>query len=163
MFVLKRSAGILVWHRGSDGLEVFLAHPGGPLFARRDDHHWSIPKGEYGPAEPPAAAARREFTEETGQQVPPGELVDLGQSRQRSGKLNTIFALEGDLDAAACFSNMFTMPWPRGSGRLGTFPEMDRFGWFPLPAARVKIFDAQVVFLDRLVAATGDTTAERSG
>ncbi|MGH3745496.1 MAG: NUDIX domain-containing protein, partial [Mycobacteriales bacterium] len=151
------------WHRGTEGIEVFLAHPGGPLFARRDDHHWSIPKGEYDPDETPVDAARREFNEETGQPVPAGRLLDLGQARQRSGKLNTIFALEGDLPADACVSNSFTMPWPRGSGRLGTFPEMDRFGWFALPAARIKIFDSQLVFLDRLAAAAGDTAAECSG
>lgn len=160
---MKRSAGILLWRRRSHGLEVFLGHPGGPLFARRDDHHWSIPKGEYDPEEEPVDAARREFTEETGHPVPPGDLLDLGQARQRSGKLNTIFALEGDIRASACFSNTFTMPWPRGSGRLGTFPEMDRFGWFALPAAHVKIFDSQAVFLDRLVEATDDTAAQSQG
>ncbi|HEX7355043.1 MAG TPA: NUDIX domain-containing protein [Mycobacteriales bacterium] len=158
---MKRSAGILLWHRGADGIAVLLGHPGGPLFARRDDHHWSIPKGEYASGEQPVDAARREFTEETGAPVPPGDLLDLGQARQRSGKLNTIFALEGDLDASACVSNSFTMSWPRGSGRLGTFPEMDRFCWFTLPAARIKIFDAQLVFLDRLLDAVGDTAAQR--
>lgn len=157
---MKRSAGILLWHSGNAGVEVFLAHPGGPLFTGRDDHHWSIPKGEYDRDETPVEAARREFSEETGQPVPAGDLVDLGQARQRSGKLNTIFALNGDLDAGACVSNTFTMTWPRGSGQLGEFPEMDRFGWFSLPAARVKIFDSQAVFLDRLAAATDDTGAE---
>lgn len=159
---MKRSAGILLWHKGDAGIEVFLAHPGGPLFTRRDDHHWSIPKGEYGRDETPVEAARREFAEETGQPVPDGTLIELGEARQLSGKLNTMFALEGDLDPEVCVSNTFTMAWPRGSGRLGEFPEMDRFGWFELPAARIKIFDSQAVFLDRLAAATEDTATGTS-
>ena len=153
--MLKRSAGILLWRRSEVGLEVLLAHPGGPLFVRRDDHHWSIPKGEHEPGESPLDAARREFAEETGHAAPHGEPLDLGQARQRSGKLNTIFALEGDLDATTGVSNLFTMPWPPGSARLREFPEMDRFGWFGLPAARVKIFAGQAVFLDRLEQAVG--------
>ena len=159
---MKRSAGILLWHRGDAGIEVFLAHPGGPLFVRRDDHHWSIPKGEYDHEETPVEAAHREFAEETGHPVPAGALIDLGQSRQRSGKVNTIFGLEGDLDPDGCVSNTFTMTWPRGSGRLGEYPEMDRFGWFLLPAAHVKIFDSQAVFLDRLAALVSDTAPETS-
>jgi predicted NUDIX family NTP pyrophosphohydrolase len=159
---VKRSAGILLWRSGSAGIEVFLAHPGGPWFVRKDDHHWSIPKGEYDRDETPIEAARREFSEETGQPVPTGTLLELGEARQLSGKLNTIFALEGDLDPEVCISNTFTMAWPRGSGRLGEFPEMDRFGWFDLPAARIKIFDSQAVFLDRLAAQSRDTGGRTS-
>jgi len=151
---MKRSAGLLLWRRGAGGaLEVLLAHPGGPIFARRDDGFWSVPKGEVEPGEDEVAAARREFAEETGLPVPAGELLPLGEGVQSTGrKTNVVWALEGDLDAAAVRSNLFTMEWPPHSGRRQEFPEMDRAQWFPLASARVKAFASQVVFLDRLEA-----------
>lgn len=148
----KRSSGILLWRRGPAGPEVLLAHPGGPLFARKDDAHWSIPKGEHDPGEESWAAAQREFGEELGLGVPAGEPVALGEVRQSSGKINAIWALEGDLDVSAISSNDFTLEWPPRSGRIEAFPEMDRAAWFDLPTARRKLFPAQVPFLDRLAA-----------
>ena len=151
---MKRSAGLLLWRRSPAGVvEVLLAHPGGPIFARKDDGVWSVPKGEVEPGEDEVACARREFAEETGLPVPAGELVPLGEQVQSSGrKTNVVWALEGDLDAAAVVSNTFTMEWPPRSGRVGEYPEMDRADWFDLPAARVKVFASQVAFLDRLEA-----------
>jgi len=147
----KRSAGLLLWRRRADGQpEVLLAHPGGPVFARRDEGVWTIPKGEYGPEEAPELAARREFAEEIGQPPPDGELVPLGEARQRSGKVNTMWAVEGDLDVRDVRSNLFTMVWPPRSGTLGEFPEVDAAAWFDLPSARRKIAPGQLPFLDRL-------------
>jgi len=147
----KRSAGLLLWRRRADGQpEVLLAHPGGPLFARRDEGVWTIPKGEYGPEEAPELAARREFAEEIGQPPPDGELVPLGEARQRSGKVNTVWAVEGDLDVREVRSNLFAMVWPPHSGTLAEFPEIDAAAWFDLPSARRKIAPGQLPFLDRL-------------
>jgi predicted NUDIX family NTP pyrophosphohydrolase len=146
----KRSAGILVYRRPGPDLEVLIGHMGGPLWARRDDGAWSIPKGEYLPDETPEAAARREFVEELGLPVPAGELVDLGTVRQPSGKYVTVWAVEGDLDPGAVVPGTFQMEWPRGSGRLAEFPEIDRVAWFPIDAARVKLVPGQVPFLDQL-------------
>jgi predicted NUDIX family NTP pyrophosphohydrolase len=146
----KRSAGILVYRRVGPELEVLIGHMGGPLWARRDDAAWSIPKGEYLPDEQPEAAARREFVEELGLPVPDGELVDLGTVRQPSGKYVTVWAVEGDLDPAAVIPGTFRMEWPRGSGRLADFPEIDRVAWFSIDAARAKLVAGQVPFLDRL-------------
>jgi predicted NUDIX family NTP pyrophosphohydrolase len=152
--VPKRSAGLLVWRRvAGGGVEVLLAHPGGPLFASKDV--WTVPKGEYGPDEEPLAAARREFAEEIGQPAPAGPLTDLGESRQASGKVNRVFAVEGDLDAADVRSNLFPMVWPPRSGQVQEFPEVDRAGWFDLDSARSKVFPGQLPFLDRLAEALG--------
>ncbi|NHC44461.1 NUDIX domain-containing protein [Motilibacter aurantiacus] len=148
----KRSAGLLLWRRRDDVVQVLLAHPGGPLFARKDDGHWSVPKGEYTAEEEPLAAARREFLEELGKPAPDGEPVPLGEARQSSGKVNTVWALHGDLDVAGVHSNLFSMEWPPRSGRLQEFPEIDRAEWFDLEAARRKIFASQLPFLDRLAA-----------
>jgi predicted NUDIX family NTP pyrophosphohydrolase len=145
--VVVCSAGILLYRPGP---EVLLGHMGGPFWSRRDDGAWSMPKGEYGPDEEPRAAAAREFAEETGHPVPPGELHELGTVRQPSGKRLTAFALAGDLDAGAVVSNTFELEWPRGSGRVRTYPELDRAGWFDLDTARRKIVRSQVPFLDRL-------------
>ncbi|HET6877834.1 MAG TPA: NUDIX domain-containing protein [Jatrophihabitans sp.] len=152
--VSRRSAGLLLYRNAPTGIEVLLAHPGGPLWARRDDGAWTVPKGEYGPDEEPLAAARREFAEEMGRPAPaaPG-LVDLGEVRQRSGKIVTAWALEGDFDTSGLVSNTFEMEWPPHSGRRCSFPEIDRAQWFPLPTARAKMVPAQAEFLDRLVAA----------
>jgi predicted NUDIX family NTP pyrophosphohydrolase len=151
-----RSAGVLLYRQdpaapagAGDGLQVWIAHMGGPFWARKDDHAWSIPKGEHEPDEDPRAAALREFAEELGSDVPAGELVELGSVRG-SGKVVTAFALGGDLDADAVVSNTFEIEWPPRSGRMQEFPEIDRAGWFDLPAARAKIVKAQLPFLDRL-------------
>jgi predicted NUDIX family NTP pyrophosphohydrolase len=146
-----RSAGILLHRRGADGREVLLVHPGGPFWAKRDDGAWSIPKGEYGDGEDPRAAARREFAEELGSPLPDdAPLVELGEIRQRNGKLVVAWAAEGDLDATAARSNTFEMEWPPRSGRRQEFPEIDRAEWFPFALAREKLIPAQVAFLDRL-------------
>jgi predicted NUDIX family NTP pyrophosphohydrolase len=131
-------------------LEVLLVHPGGPFWARRDDGVWSIPKGEYEDGEEPLAAARREFAEELGSEPPAGEMAELGEIRQRSGKRVRAWALEGDLDADAVVSNSFTLEWPPGSGRTREFPEIDRAGWFDLRTAREKLNPGQVPLLERL-------------
>lgn len=128
---------------------MFLIHPGGPLFARKDEGFWSIPKGEYQPDEPPLEAARREFEEETGFRVE-GAYLPLTPVRLKSGKLVTAWAVEGDVDAAALRSNLFRMEWPPGSGSTREFPEADRGAWFPLDQARAKIGPAQVALLDEL-------------
>jgi predicted NUDIX family NTP pyrophosphohydrolase len=152
----RRSAGILL-HRGSpDGLEVLLVHPGGPAWARRDLGAWSIPKGEYLDAEHPLAAARREFEEELGTAPPPGEAADLGEIRQKSGKLVRGWAIAGDLDTSQVVSNTFELEWPPHTGRRIEIPEVDRAEWFALDAAREKINPAQVPLLDRLQRLVGN-------
>ncbi|WNI18971.1 NUDIX domain-containing protein [Actinacidiphila sp. ITFR-21] len=154
----KHSAGILLFRRtgGADGdIEVLLGHMGGPFWARRDVGAWSVIKGEYEPDEPAQAAARREFREELGLPVPPGELIWLGEAKQPNGKTVTVWALEGDLDPALVVPGTFTMEWPRGSRRLQEFPEIDRAAWPALPEAREKIVSGQRVFLDRLAELLG--------
>ena len=126
-------------------------HPGGPFWARRDDGAWSIPKGEYEEGEEPLACALREFEEELGSALEyAGELVELGEVRQRNRKLVTAWAAEGDLDPAAVRSNTFSMEWPPRSGRRQEFPEIDRAEWFTLARAREKLVEAQAAFVDRL-------------
>jgi predicted NUDIX family NTP pyrophosphohydrolase len=144
------SAGILMYRRTGKALEVLLVHPGGPFWRNKDDGAWSIPKGEMDEDEDPAEAALREFLEEIGS-APEGPLRSLGEIRQRGGKRVHAFAVEGDIDAGAIASNTFEIEWPPKSGRLQTFPEVDRAGWFDLPAARVKIIESQRLFLDRLM------------
>jgi predicted NUDIX family NTP pyrophosphohydrolase len=129
---------------------VLLVHPGGPFWARRDAGAWSIPKGEYEPGDDPLEAARREFEEELSSRAPDGETVELGEVKQRGGKVVCAWALEGDLDAAEIKSNTFTAEWPPRSGRFRSFPEVDRAEWFTLVAAREKINPAQAALLDRL-------------
>jgi predicted NUDIX family NTP pyrophosphohydrolase len=149
----SRSAGILL-HRGrGDTIEVLLVHPGGPFWARRDEGAWSIPKGEYEPSEDPLAAARREFLEELGMPAPDGSVDDLGEIRQKSGKVVRAFALAGDLDAERIVSNTCQVQWPPRSGRLITIPEVDRAEWFDLSEAGKKINPAQAELLERLTAA----------
>lgn len=146
----RRSAGILL-HRASDrGIEVLIGHMGGPFWAGRDESAWSVPKGEYGPEEAPLAAAHREFLEELGLPVPDGERVPLGEARQSGGKIVTVWAVEGDLDPELVVPGTFTMEWPRGSGRIQEFPEIDRAAWFGLPEARDRLVSGQRIFLDRL-------------
>ena len=146
----RRSAGILLYREGADGLEVLLVHPGGPFWAKKDLGAWSIPKGEYEDGEDPLACALREFEEETGTRLEASEPVELGTIVQRGGKRVTAWALSGDLDVESVHSNTFTMQWPPRSGRQAAFPEIDRAEWFGLDEARVKIIPAQVELVDRL-------------
>jgi predicted NUDIX family NTP pyrophosphohydrolase len=148
--VPRTSAGILLYRLRPAGPEVLLGHMGGPFWARKDDGAWSIPKGEHAPDEEPLAVARREFEEELGSPVPADELVPLGDVRVTSGKVLTVWAAEGDLDASATRSNTFELEWPPRSGRVQEFPEIDRADWFGLDAARSKLVRGQVPFLDRL-------------
>jgi predicted NUDIX family NTP pyrophosphohydrolase len=149
--VAKRSAGILLYRVKRGAPEVLLVHPGGPFWARRDAGAWSIPKGEYEPGDDPGASALREFEEETGSALSPGELIDLGSVEQKGGKVVSAWASEGDLDADAVRSNTFAMEWPPRSGRTAEFPEIDRAGWFGVDEAREKLVPAQAEFLDRLL------------
>ena len=146
----KHSAGILLHRDTGAGVEVLLVHPGGPFWAKKDLGAWSIPKGEHDDAEDALACALREFAEETGTALAPGELTDLGTIRQRGGKTVQAWAAEGDLDAGAIRSNTFTVEWPPRSGRMREYPEVDRAAWFALEAARERINPAQAAFLDRL-------------
>jgi predicted NUDIX family NTP pyrophosphohydrolase len=147
-----RSAGVLLYRTGPDGgVEVLVGHMGGPFWARKDDGGWSIPKGEAGPGEEPFEVARREFAEELGSPVPASEFVDLGELRVSSGKVLTVWAAEGDLDADGTVSNTFSLEWPPRSGRLQEFPEIDRSAWFAVDVARQKLVKGQVPFLDRLL------------
>jgi predicted NUDIX family NTP pyrophosphohydrolase len=150
-----RSAGILVFRGAGERREVLIAHMGGPFWSRKDDGAWSIPKGECEPGEDELVAARREFTEELGLPVPAGELLPLGSAKQSSGKVVTVWAVEGDLDPAAVVPGTFELEWPRGSGTLREFPEVDRVGWFDLTAARAKLVKGQRVFVDRVAALAG--------
>jgi predicted NUDIX family NTP pyrophosphohydrolase len=151
------SAGILLWRRRGGRIEVLLGHPGGPYFARKDDGDWTVLKGEVEPGEELEAVARREFAEETGHPIDDdARMIELGDIRQKSGKVVFAWAIQGDLDHAAAVSNTFEMQWPPRSGRIQEFPEIDRVGWFGLKKARVKIKAAQAPFLDRLEQAAGD-------
>jgi predicted NUDIX family NTP pyrophosphohydrolase len=151
MAAVRRSAGILLYRLPGGAPEVLLVHPGGPFWARRDAGAWSVPKGEYEDADDPLAAARREFEEETGTVLETAELLELGDVRQKNGKVVSAWAAEGDLDPDAVHSNTFTMEWPPRSGRTAEFPEIDRAGWFGIDEARAKLNPAQAEFLDRLL------------
>jgi predicted NUDIX family NTP pyrophosphohydrolase len=155
----KLSAGLLLYRRRRDGeLEVLLAHPGGPFWAKKDDGAWSIPKGEYGPDEDPRRVAAREFEEEIGVAPPTTDTaVSLGEVRLSSGKRVSAWALEGDLEVDEVRSNTFPMEWPPRSGKIEEFPEVDRAGWFDLRTARRKLTKGQVPFIDRLVAMSSPT------
>ena len=147
----RLSAGLLLYRRREGTLEVFLVHPGGPFWARKDAGAWSIPKGEIDPDEDPLAAARRELAEETGF-VAEGRCWPLTPVTQAGGKTVRAWAVEGDADPAALRSNSFTIEWPPRSGRQQAFPEVDRAAWFGLELAREKINAAQVALLDELAA-----------
>ncbi|WP_197379082.1 NUDIX domain-containing protein [Mycolicibacterium mengxianglii] len=147
----KLSAGLLLYRNAADGLEVLIAHPGGPFWARKDDGAWSIPKGEYDVGDDPWEQAQREFTEELGLAPPDGPRAELGQVRQGSGKIVTAFAVDGDLDVTDARSNTFEMEWPPRSGKMQTFPEVDRVAWVPIEVARAKLLKGQLPILDRLV------------
>jgi predicted NUDIX family NTP pyrophosphohydrolase len=150
----KTSAGLLMYRVRHGGAEVFLVHPGGPFWAKKDAGAWSVPKGEHAEDEDTLAAARREFAEETGI-VPEGEFVELGTLRQTGGKVVTAWAFEGDCDPAAIRSNTFTLEWPPRSGQHREFPEVDRAAWFDLQAAEEKILKSQIPFLHRLAERLG--------
>lgn len=145
----KTSAGLLLYRRGPGGLEVFLVHPGGPFWAKKDAGAWSIPKGEYEAVEEPLAAAQREFFEETGLTVA-GDFHPLAPIKQPGGKTVLAWALEADCDAEAIKSNTFSMEWPPKSGRFREFPEVDRAAWFPIREARERILKGQAALLDQL-------------
>jgi len=148
----KRSAGLIVYRRREDGVEVFLVHPGGPFWAKKDLGAWSIPKGEYEEGEEGLDVARREFLEETGFAVD-GDFFEVGTIRQAGGKVVTAWAVEGEFDAALLRSNVFEMEWPPRSGRVQEFPEVDRGGWFSIEEAQEKILKGQVGLLEMLCAA----------
>lgn len=148
-----QSVGLLLHRRVGGSREVLLGHMGGPFWAKKDEHAWSIPKGlrEDDDDEDALAVAEREFLEEMGSSAPPGDTTDLGDVRSGRKRIH-IFAREGDFDAAAAVSNTFEMEWPPRSGRMQAFPEIDRAAWMSLPDARVKLVKGQLPFLDRLEA-----------
>jgi predicted NUDIX family NTP pyrophosphohydrolase len=146
----KRSAGLLMYRRSNGPLEVFLIHPGGPYWAKKDKGAWAVPKGEYGKEEDPLAAAVREFREETGFTAA-GEFVPLGSIRQTSGKIVAAWAVEGDCDPARLVSNRCQIEWPPRSGRLLEIPEVDQGRWFGIPEARKSIRKDQEPLLDRVL------------
>ncbi len=146
----KQAAGILLYRRGPSGLIVLLAHPGGPLWARKDLGAWTLPKGQFTDGELPLDAARREFEEEMGT-APSGTFQPLGTVKQPSGKVIHVWAAESDFDVGTLKSNLFRMEWPPRSGREVEFPEVDRAGWFSIEEARDRIIKGQALFLDRLL------------
>ncbi|THA36240.1 NUDIX domain-containing protein [Streptomyces sp. A1277] len=147
----RRSAGLLLFRTGAEqGLEVLIGHMGGPFWEGREQAAWSVPKGEYAPEEAPRAAARREFEEEFGHPVPEGEWVELGEARQPSGKTVTVWALRADIDPASAVPGTFTMEWPRDSGVVREFPEIERFAWCTPEVAAERLVKGQRVFVERL-------------
>lgn len=147
----KRSAGLLLYRIDDGVVEVLIGHPGGPFWARKDDGAWSIPKGEYADGEDPWVAAQREFREEIGIEPPDGPRHEMAPLRQPGGKVITAYAVFGDLDVTHSVSNTFELEWPRGSGKIRQYPEIDRVGWFSVAAARVKLLKGQRPLLDSLM------------
>jgi predicted NUDIX family NTP pyrophosphohydrolase len=145
----KKTAGILLYRIRDAGLEVFLVHPGGPFWVKKDDGAWSIPKGEAEEDEDLLNTAKREFHEETGFSAE-GNFIALTPLKQRGGKLVYAWAVEGDVDADSIKSNMFSMEWPPRSGKRAEFPEVDRGAWFKLEVAKEKILPGQVRLLEEL-------------
>jgi predicted NUDIX family NTP pyrophosphohydrolase len=154
----KLSAGVVLYRRKNETIEVFLVHPGGPFWKNKDRGAWSIPKGEYEAGEDPLAAAQREFEEETGASSPRGKLLPLGEIKQPGGKIVIAWALKGDCTAEGIRSNLFELEWPPKSGKLQKFPEVDRAGWFGVAEARDKLLSGQHGFLDRLAEAIESTS-----
>ena len=155
----KRSGGLLLFRSAAAGeLEVLLVHPGGPFWANKDDGAWSIPKGELHNDEDGLAGARREFAEETGF-TPEGQFIDLGAIKQPGGKVVYVWAVNSNFDPQGLVSNTFELEWPKNSGRLQSFPEVDRAAWFDVATARCKILKGQIGFIDRLINVLG---AQRS-
>ncbi len=148
--MMKISAGLLMYRRPVEGLELFLVHPGGPFFQKKDEGFWGLPKGLLDQGEDPLAAARREFTEETGVPTPDEGYLTLGEVQQKSGKVVLAWAFEGDCDPEAIESNPFEMEWPPRSGKVQAFPEVDRAAFFSPEEARRKLNSAQAEFVERL-------------
>jgi predicted NUDIX family NTP pyrophosphohydrolase len=146
----KKSAGILAYRKAASGIEIFLMHPGGPFWKKKDSGAWSIPKGEVADNETEEAAARREFEEETGF-ILTGRLIPLKPIKQKNGKIVMAWAVEQDLDADKIKSNLFEMEWPPKSGKYQQFPEMDRAAWFSVKEAESKMFEGQTLLLDELL------------
>ncbi len=147
----KQSAGLLLYRIRARKLEVLLVHPGGPLWAKKDDGAWSIPKGEINGGDDALATAKREFEEELGSAPPEGDAIALAPVRQSGGKLVHAFAIEGDFDTSSIRSNTFTLEWPPRSGRSQQFPEVDRAEWFPVEIAQQKVLKGQAPLLRELV------------
>jgi predicted NUDIX family NTP pyrophosphohydrolase len=155
-----RSAGILLYRRNAtSGLQVWIAHMGGPFWARKDAHAWSIPKGEYLEDEDPLVAAQREFAEEIGTPAPVADYLRLGDFRQPSGKVITVFTAEADFAPDQIVSNTFALEWPKGSGTIANFPEIDGAEWTTEPVARTKLVKGQLPVLDALLRHLGDDGA----
>jgi predicted NUDIX family NTP pyrophosphohydrolase len=147
------SAGLLPYRTTGDNLlELFIVHPGGPFWAKKDHRAWSVAKGEHGDLDDPSAAAEREFVEEIGVPAPAGPRIDLGQVRQSSGKLVRVWAIEApEFEVARVMSNEFELEWPPGSGQRRSFPEVDRAAWVSASMARQKLVKGQVAYVDRLI------------
>ncbi|MBN1472082.1 MAG: NUDIX domain-containing protein [Syntrophaceae bacterium] len=145
----KTSAGILLYRMTENGLEVFLVHPGGPYWQKKDEGAWSVPKGEFEAGEDSLEAAKREFKEETGFDIT-GDFIELSPLKQPSGKVVYAWAVEGNIDAKSIRSNMFSMEWPPRSGREQEFPEVDKGGWFTIAQAQNKLLPGQRGFLAQL-------------
>ena len=157
----KQSAGLLMFRITPGGVvEVLIVHPGGPFWAKKDLGAWSIPKGEYAEGEDPAVVADREFGEELGSAPPIGSRLDLGELKQPSGKRVHVWAVEGHLDVTTVKSNTFEMEWPRGSGQIATFPEVDRAAWVTVARAGQKLLSGQVGFLERLIDSLRDASRD---
>jgi predicted NUDIX family NTP pyrophosphohydrolase len=147
----KQSAALLLYRLTEENfLEVLIAHMGGPFWAKKDARAWSIPKGEYEDHEDPFAPAKREFEEEMGSAPPEGDLINLGAHKQPSGKLITTYAIRGSFNISTFHSNTFSMEWPKGSDRIGEFPEVDRAEWMPLERAVEMVVKGQVAILESL-------------
>jgi predicted NUDIX family NTP pyrophosphohydrolase len=151
MQISNQSAGILLYRNINGQIEFFLVHPGGPFFKNKDEGYWSIPKGEFLPDENPLAAAQREFEEETGRPIKAEKFIELSPIKQKSGKIVHAWSAEGELDADTITSNTFEIEWPPHSGKMSSFPEIDRAGWFDIENARLKINAAQAALIDELL------------
>ena len=154
---MRTSAGILLFRKTNNYIEVFLIHPGGPFWKGKEKGAWSIPKGEFAEGEDPLSAAKREFKEETGQTID-GDFIELKTIQQKGGKMVYAWAVEGDADADNIVSNTFKQEWPYKSGKWMTFPEVDKAGWFSVDEAKEKIIPAQVGLIEELVRKLGEKT-----
>lgn len=158
----KHSAGILLYRKAAGGYEVLIVHPGGPFWAKKDLGAWSIPKGEFDPADDALAAARREFEEEVGVPAPAGQYQPLGEFKVTSNKVLHVYTLESDFNLERFQSNMFEMEWPPKSGQKQEFPEIDKAAWTPLALARQKVVKGQDAVIDALIARIGETPGASS-
>jgi predicted NUDIX family NTP pyrophosphohydrolase len=147
---MRKSAGILLYRKSGQEIEIFLVHPGGPYWKGKDNGAWSIPKGEFTDDEEPLSAARREFQEETGKEIS-GSFIELKTIRQKGGKLVYAWAVEGDIDPDKIVSNTFRQEWPYKSGKWQSYPEVDKAGWFGVEEAKQKINPAQAALIDDLM------------